>query len=448
LYRHRTTTTIIQHFREDVDETTSERSIVASDSTENIQALRADLQAASNGHVTPAANHDDSSFTSSGSDGQKPRRNSKKKSSSKKKKQKNKRLRYSKRSQQTKIRSPDQGDEFSSSSDDSSSSSSSDDDSNSTSDKSQESILAFGKRGSMKNTNDITNDRKRFNTSKRIGRQVKKLAAAAKMYELKEFVISRGTIEQRKTHFLFWANTLRELLTPMYRYQALMRDFPRLNNRELTVTGNSALGLFLRLKLRQATLQTIEAAIKRENNDNGYLILQYMFSHYGNTTDVDISNAKQKLETTLWNDRDTIDTYTQRFMKRLSVVQESIAARPDKQHISLTEDYVTLLYLRLLITSIPKTHDQRAVIQTLYAKCQSEMTTFNTLDINVSTIQHDLFQLELTEVAHIDATDNHTYHRSHRPYQKHKPSHIRQSYRPSKQHAYVAQQYKKFKNVR
>jgi hypothetical protein len=31
------------------------------------------------------------------------------------------------------------------------------------------------------------------------------------------------------------------------------------------------------------------------------------------------------------------------------------------------------------------------------------MTTFNALDINVSTIQHDLFQLELTEDAHIDA---------------------------------------------
>jgi hypothetical protein len=174
----------------------------------------------------------------------------------------------------------------------------------------------------------------------------------------------------------------------MYRYQALMRDFPRLNNQELTVTGNTALGLFLRLKLRQTTLQSIEAAIKRENNDNGYLILKYLFSHYGNTTDVDISNAEQKLETTHWNDRDTIDTYTQRFMKRLSVVQESIAARSDKQHISLTEDYVTLLYLRLLITSIPKTHDLRAVIQTLYAKCQSEMTTFNVLDTNVSTIQH------------------------------------------------------------
>jgi hypothetical protein len=96
----------------------------------------------------------------------------------------------------------------------------------------------------------------------------------------------------------------------------------------------------------------------------------------------------------------------------------------------------------------PKTHDLRAVIQTLYAKCQSEMTTFNTLDKSMSTIQHDLFQRELTEDAHIDATDNHTYHRSHRPYQKHKPTHIRQSYRQSKQHAHIVQQNKKFRNVR
>jgi hypothetical protein len=133
------------------------------------------------------------------------------------------------------------------------------------------------------------------------------------------------------------------MLTPMYRYQALLRDFPRLDNKELTITANTALGLFLRLKLRQATMQTIEASITRQQGDNGFLILRYLFDHYGNTTDVDISHARQRLETTLWNDRDTIDTYTQRFMKRLSVVQESIAARSDIQHTTLTDDYITLL---------------------------------------------------------------------------------------------------------
>jgi hypothetical protein len=63
---------------------------------------------------------------------------------------------------------------------------------------------------------------------------VKQFTISAKMYELKKFIISRGAIDQRKAHFLYWANTLREMLTPMYRYQALLRDFPRLDNQELT----------------------------------------------------------------------------------------------------------------------------------------------------------------------------------------------------------------------
>jgi hypothetical protein len=33
---------------------------------------------------------------------------------------------------------------------------------------------------------------------------------------LKEFFKSRGTIKQRKAHFLFWANTLRELSIPSF----------------------------------------------------------------------------------------------------------------------------------------------------------------------------------------------------------------------------------------
>jgi hypothetical protein len=130
-------------------------------------------------------------------------------------------------------------------------------------------------------------------------------------------------------------------------------------------------------------------------------------------------------------------------MKRLSVVQESIAARSDIQHTTLTEDYITLLYLRLLITSLPKRHDLRTAIQTLYAKCQSDVASLNTLDTNVSTIKHNLFQLQLTEDAHIDATDNNVYHRPHRPFHKQKPSP-----HPYKQRANAMQHKKKCRNVR
>jgi hypothetical protein len=47
---------------------------------------------------------------------------------------------------------------------------------------------------------------------------------------------------------------------------------------------------------------------------------------------------------------------------------------------TMYHDYITLLYLRLLITSLPKRHDLRTAIQTLYAKCQSDVASLNTLD--------------------------------------------------------------------
>jgi hypothetical protein len=162
--------------------------------------------------------------------------------------------------------------------------------------------------------------------SKRVASQLKKLTAAAKTRNLKEFNTTKGTIDQRKTFFQIWSNILQELLASQYRHQALLRDYPRLNTPELTVTGNTALGQFLRLLLRKSSRDTIEATIGRDNRQNGFLLLQYLVSTYGSTTIIDASNARDKLESTSWNDRDTVDSFTHRFMLRLSKYDESIYA--------------------------------------------------------------------------------------------------------------------------
>jgi hypothetical protein len=173
----------------------SQRSIEISDVSQHIDRLRTDLQDATLAHVTPATSENQNSAKPS-------RHRQKKKGESKKRKNHNNRSNH----------------KHSSSSDDSSSSSSSDEDSNYTSDDGHESLLVFPEDGSTNNVKGIGNAKKQFNTSKRIGKQVKQLTTAAKMHELKEFIISRGIIDQRKAHFLYWANTLREMLTPMYRY--------------------------------------------------------------------------------------------------------------------------------------------------------------------------------------------------------------------------------------
>jgi hypothetical protein len=233
------------------------------------------------------------------------------------------------------------------------------------------------------NIRDIENDEERRQTSTKVGKEVKKLVAAAKTYELKAFYIDRGTIDQRKSAFTYWANTLREMLTPIHRFNALMRDHPRLDRSELTVTANTALGLFLRLKLRESGMHLIEKSIGHQNKDNGCMILSYLINHYGNITDIDVSKAKERWEQTLWNNKDTMDTYAQRFTKRLSVLRDGILARPDLNYMLPTKDQATMKLLLLLVTSLPKTHGMRPSIQAKHAKCQRDMA------VNwIRTLQH------------------------------------------------------------
>jgi hypothetical protein len=81
------------------------------------------------------------------------------------------------------------------------------------------------------------------------------------------------------------------------------------------------------------------------NKDNGCMILSYLINHCGNITGIDVSKAKERLEQTLWNNKDTMDTYAQCFKKRLSVIREGILARPDLNYMLPTKDQATMKFL-------------------------------------------------------------------------------------------------------
>jgi hypothetical protein len=107
----------------------------------------------------------------------------------------------------------------------SSSSSSHHIDSNSESD-SESSTLASDDFGNAKDISHFDNSEAKENMSKRVASQLKKLTSAAKIHNLKEFNTTKGTIDQRKSFFQLWSNTLQEQLTSQYRYQTLLRDYP------------------------------------------------------------------------------------------------------------------------------------------------------------------------------------------------------------------------------
>jgi hypothetical protein len=294
-----------------------------------------------------------------------------------------------------------------------------------------DSILAFASH-KITNVTDIVSKKQQRQTSTRIGKEVKKLTAAAKVYDLRPFYMDRGTIEQRKTHFVHWATKLRDMFAPIHRYNAFMRDYPKLNPAELTVTANTALGLFLRLKLGPNAMHPIEEAIGYTNKDNGHQILQFLLNHYGRATDEDIARAKQLWENTTWVHRDTIDTHSQRFLKRLSLLRDSVATRPDRGNDIPTNDQASMKYLSLLVTSLPKSHGLRSRVQALYSKNKDEMAAFGKLDTNVATMSFKLFEEQLTEGEHIDCTNTHDHPRTrrllhpspHAPAERPTPRHI------------------------
>jgi hypothetical protein len=243
------------------------RSVTLSDISENLQELQRNLHAANLGQEAIATSLEDNYEEVQETEIE---MREQKKKSQKCKREKRKKSKRRHRSKKT-GRSSDRGDDPSSSS--SSSSSFSDTSSHPTASiDSNDSTMAFGPRNRITNVADITDLEERRRTSTRIGKQVKKLTNAAKLYEVGKFYTDRGTIEQRKQHFLHWTTRLRDMLGTVHRYNAFLRYFPVLDRTELTVTANTALGYFLRLKLGNA-MHSIEEAIGHENKDNGYLIL-------------------------------------------------------------------------------------------------------------------------------------------------------------------------------
>jgi hypothetical protein len=182
-------------------------------------------------------------------------------------------------------------------------------------------------------------------------------------------------------------------------------------------------------------MHIIEECIGHQNKDNGCMILSYLINHYGNITDIDVSKAKERWEQTLWNNKDTMDTYAQCF-KKPECHQRRYSG---KNYMLPTKDQATMKFLLLLVTSLPKTHGMRPSIPAKHAKCQTDMATYGKLDTNIATLQFEFFQQQLTEEAHIDGNDHQEYHHSHRPSRPLKHSHVLKPSKNQRQHAYVAQ---------
>jgi hypothetical protein len=173
-----------------------------SDTTENIGELRRNLEATDLRHITPSARQNEEVDISEGakSGSQNSQEKKRNKRSSKKKTKQSKlesrrrrnNKKNSKRRQRKRNSSLDEGHDSSSLSSNASSSSSASSEYTVSSD--DDSILAFGSH-KITDVTDIVSKKKQRQTSTRIGKEVKKLTAAAKVYVPRPFYTDRWTIE-------------------------------------------------------------------------------------------------------------------------------------------------------------------------------------------------------------------------------------------------------------
>jgi hypothetical protein len=109
-----------------------------------------------------------------------------------------------------------------------------------------------------------------------------------------------------------------------------------------------------------------------------------------------LATPQDKLESTSWNDRDTIDSFTHRFMLRLSNFNESIYASSNNNSQPYEPDQITILYLKLLVTTMPTNHDLYREVQVMYTRGERDLVRQGRLETNTTEVQRDLQTIELT----------------------------------------------------
>ncbi|KAG7355158.1 hypothetical protein IV203_004514 [Nitzschia inconspicua] len=233
---------------------------------------------------------------------------SKKKTTEDKKKKKKKKKRNARR------KSSSQYD-----SDSSSSSSSSSDSSSSTtssSDSDDESTVAYNNIGTKANAemSFSSNPKERKHQTSKVAKVLKRLHESAKQHHLSEYSVTRGTIDKRKSYFRTWIETLKHIFFLDGRYSSLLAKYPLIDCSNISTTSNMALSQFLFTKLEASSRDQVRSCLN--DHLDGIELLKYLQQNYGATTIMDCTKALQRLKDTTWEYQDTVDTFSNRFLRR------------------------------------------------------------------------------------------------------------------------------------
>ena len=311
----------------------------------------------------------------------------------KKKRRKEKKRKKKERRKKRKSKSGgDDGDDGSSSSSSSDSSFASDSESDFEDDASYN---ALDDNGNFQNISHLGDAHLEDMATKKVAKILKRLVIGAKNHDLRELDLARGTVERRKSFYRLWIQTIQTIFQTESKYQALLMNYPQINYFGLTISSNVAMAQFLGIYIKQASMNTIIAAIGIENRLNGIDILKYLNNAYGGTSMLDAEQAMERLKDVRWDTSDTIDSFTNRFMKRVTDYNTSvISAQGQSASQPLKDIDILLRYLKALVLTMPQDHALFTKVEDKYEDIEEKIQIGETVKETFSRIQETLRRQE------------------------------------------------------
>jgi hypothetical protein len=192
------------------------------------------------------------------------------------------------------------------------------------------------------------------------------------------------------------------------RFNNLLQNYPTINPSNMSKTSCMGLAQFLFNHIERNSREQIKACINSEQN--GVELLIYLQRSYGSTNITDTSRAKNHLESTLWEPKDTIDMFNSRFTNGL---QPTIQVK---------------LYLTRLVSTMTHNHSFYVEVRSLFLKLEKHYDREEPIDCTITSITQDLQNLEVLEL-----NNSSSYNESHHhPRYQHNHSQFRSTDRTNR----------------
>ncbi|KAG7352569.1 hypothetical protein IV203_008617 [Nitzschia inconspicua] len=133
-----------------------------------------------------------------------------------------------------------------------------------------------------------------------------------------------------------------------------------------------ALSQFLFAKLEAISRDQLRSCL--HDHLDAIELLQYLQQNYGATTIMDCTKALQRLKDTTWEYQDSVDTFSNRFLRRAETYIVTLRSTKSPSKLKLEDVKLLTMYLEALNSTMPSSHPLHQTVQTEFVELESCIT--------------------------------------------------------------------------